>query len=64
MINNVGNVDKIVRIVLGLGLLSLIFILKGDERWFGLIGVVLLATAGMNWCPAYAALGVKTNKGD
>ena len=64
MIKNVGSIDKIARVVLGLGLLSLIFILEGNMRWWGLIGIVPLATVAMSWCPAYALLGLKTNKGE
>lgn len=61
---NVGTVDQAIRVLLGLGLLSLLFILEGSLRWIGLIGVVLLVTASMNWCPAYGIFGIKTNKSD
>lgn len=61
---NVGTIDKTLRVILGLGLLSLIFILEGNARWFGLIGILPLATASLNWCPAYTLFGIKTNKGD
>lgn len=55
---NVGQTDRIIRIVAGLALLSLIFI--GPQTWWGLIGVVPLATAFINFCPAYKLLGVDT----
>ena len=55
---NVGSADKAVRIVIGLGLLSLVFLLDGKARWFGLIGVVLLLTAFLGICPLYSLLGV------
>lgn len=64
MIKNVGSVDKIARVILGVGLLCLIFVLEGNLRWLGLIGIVPLATMAMGWCPAYAIFGIKTNKGD
>lgn len=57
---NVGNLDRIARIIVGLGLLSLIFILEGNARWFGLIGLVPLATAFMRWCPAYTIFGISS----
>ena len=57
---NVGGVDKILRIVVGLGLLSLILILEGNARWWGLVGVVPLATGLFNFCPLYALLGLNT----
>ncbi len=58
MTQNVGNIDRILRIVAGLILLSLIFI--GPQTWWGLIGIVPLATAFMRTCPAYSILGVNT----
>ena len=57
---NVGGIDRILRIVVGLGLLSLVFILEGNARWWGLIGVVPLATGLLRWCPAYLPFGIKT----
>ena len=60
---NIGSIDRTLRIVVGLVLLSLVFILEGNARWFGLIGIVLLFTAVVRWCPAYAVLGIgKTRK--
>ena len=41
---NVGTTERIIRAVIGLILLSLVFI--GPHTWWGLIGLVLLATAG------------------
>ncbi len=55
---NVGQTDRIIRIVAGLALLSLIFI--GPQTWWGLVGAVPLATAFINFCPAYKLLGVNT----
>ena len=57
---NVGGVDRIVRIVVGLALISLLFLLEGNARWWGLVGVVLLATGLLRWCPAYLPFGIKT----
>ena len=57
---NVGSVDRVLRVVIGLGLLSLFFILEGNARWFGLIGVVLLVTARIGWCPIYKVCGTRT----
>lgn len=48
------------RIALGLLLLSLPFWVVGDARWFGLIGIVPLATAFLRWCPLYSVLGIRT----
>jgi len=57
---NVGGFDKLVRIVVGLGLLALVFVLPGSVRWFGLIGVVPLVTGLIGYCPLYSVLGLST----
>ena len=57
---NVGGMDKIVRIVAGLLLLATTVI--GPKTLWGLVGIVPLATAFMNFCPAYTLLGVNTCK--
>lgn len=62
MSKNVGAADKVVRVVVGLGLLSLLVILQGNMKWLGLIGLVPLGTALMSFCPLYALLGIKTCK--
>jgi hypothetical protein len=60
MKRNVGGIDKVLRIVAGLGLLSLLFILEGSAKWFGLIGLVPLGTALVGVCPLYSILGLST----
>ena len=62
MQKNVGSVDKIIRIVLGLGLLSLLVLLQGPSRWWGLVGFIPLATVALSWCPLYTLVGVNTCK--
>ncbi len=59
---NVGTVDRVIRVLVGLGLLSLLVILDGNARWFGLIGLVPLLTAGIRFCPLYTVLGIRTCK--
>ena len=55
---NVGSTDKIVRIAVGA--LLILLALLGTIGWWGWIGVVLLATGLMNWCPAYNLFGINT----
>jgi hypothetical protein len=62
MEKNVGSADKVVRVIIGLGLLSMLFWVQGDAKWWGLIGIVPLFTVAIGWCPAYALLGIKTCK--
>jgi len=58
---NVGGIDKILRIVVGLALIA--WAILGGPVW-AWIGVVPLATGFINWCPAYTLLGIKTCKTD
>ncbi len=55
---NIGNIDRVLRIVVGLALLSLVFI--GPQTWWGLVGLVPLLTAVVGFCPAYRLIGVST----
>lgn len=57
---NVGTVDRIARIAIGLTLLSLPFWLDSPWRWAGLIGVMPLTTGLTGRCPAYRLLGRST----
>jgi len=59
---NVGGIDKALRIIAGLAILSLLFILPGNARWWGLIGLFPLATGLFNFCPAYPLFGFSTAK--
>ena len=58
MKTNVGTLDRIARVVLGLVLIALT--LTGTIGVWGWIGVVLVATAAIGFCPAYTLLGVST----
>lgn len=58
---NVGTVDRIARVVLGVGLLALVFV--GPQTLWGLVGIVPLATALVGFCPAYRLLGICTKAG-
>lgn len=60
MTTNIGSIDRVLRILIGLGLISLVFV--GPQTPWGWIGVVPLATALIGWCPAYSLLGIKTCK--
>jgi len=57
---NVGGADKILRIVIGLAVLSLVFLLDGNARWWGLFGLLPLMTGLFNFCPAYSLFGMST----
>ncbi len=58
MASNVGGIDKIVRIVAGVGLVGATA--AGLLPVWGYIGIVPLATGLMGWCPAYTLFGMNT----
>ncbi len=56
---NVGKIDKIIRVILGLaiGLIGLL-----NHSWLGLIGIVPILTAVISWCPFYVPFKISTTK--
>ena len=58
MTHNVGTLDRSLRIILGLGLLSLVFI--GPQTLWGLVGLVPLISGLVKFCPGYAIAGVNS----
>ena len=55
---NVGTIDRLLRVIVGLAVLSLVFV--GPQTLWGLLGLIPLATAVIGFCPAYALLGLRT----
>lgn len=55
---NMGGIDRVLRIVLGLVLVALAA--TGTVGLWGWIGVVPLATAALGFCPLYTVLGMNT----
>jgi len=58
MQTNEGKLDRVIRVILGLVLLSLTVI--GPQTMWGLIGVIPLLTGAVGFCPLYKVLGLKT----
>ena len=62
---NEGSADRVIRVVIGIALLCLLFLLHGNgtQSWFGwvgLIGLVPLLTGLVGGCPMYILLGIST----
>jgi hypothetical protein len=58
---NVGGIDRILRIVVGLALIAGFFLNPDASlRWLYLVGLVPLATGLLSTCPLYSLLGVST----
>jgi Protein of unknown function (DUF2892) len=55
---NEGTIDRAIRIVLGLGLLSLVFV--GPQSSLGYIGLIPLVTGLIGFCPLYRVFGLRT----
>jgi Protein of unknown function (DUF2892) len=57
---NEGSIDRVIRIILGLVLISLVYI--GPQSPWGWIGVIPLVTGLVGFCPVYTLFGMSTCK--
>jgi hypothetical protein len=55
---NEGTLDRVIRVVIGLALVSLVFV--GPRSLWGLVGLVPIATGVVGFCPLYRLVGVST----
>jgi hypothetical protein len=60
MTTNVGNLDRAIRVVIGLALLAFAYWSGWPYAWIGYIGIVPLLTAAFGTCPLYSMLGMST----
>ncbi len=58
MNRNEGTIDRTIRVVIGLALLTLVFV--GPKTWLGLVGLVPLLTGVVGFCPLYRIINVRT----
>ncbi len=58
MKQNIGKTERVVRVVLGLGILSLAFV--GPASPWGFLGLAPVVTGLVGWCPPYTLLGIDT----
>lgn len=59
MKQNVGGIERAIRIVLGLAIIGAGVMYA---NWWGAVGAVLVVTGLIGWCPPYAIMGVSTCK--
>lgn len=67
MTKNMGNADRIIRVIVGIGLLIAAFSSGWSTLWTvvaAFVGLAMLGTAVIGHCPPYALLGIKTCKTD
>lgn len=55
--NNVGGIDRIIRIIVGLAIIAWGVY---AQNWLGALGFIPLLTGVIRWCPAYLPFGLKT----
>ena len=60
MTKNVGGIDRIVRIIVGLALIAWALLGSSTLAVWGWIGVVPLLTGLIGWCPPYASVGINS----
>lgn len=57
MKENIGDADKVFRVIAGIAALGAGFYY---QSWWGVIGLVLLGSAAIGWCPPYAIFKFNT----
>lgn len=55
---NVGTIDRALRLIVGAGLIALVFV--GPRTPYGWFGLIPLLTAALGTCPLYSVLGMST----
>lgn len=55
---NIGSVERVIRVVVGIGVLSLAFV--GPRTPWAYLGLLPLVSGLVGWCPPYALLGIST----
>lgn len=62
--NNVGTIDRAIRVIVGILLLAIFFLAPQDAwwRWLTLIGIVPLLTGAFGTCAIYSMLGMSTKE--
>ncbi|MBI5667096.1 MAG: DUF2892 domain-containing protein [Chloroflexi bacterium] len=57
MVRNVGNVDRIARLILGIAVIAAGFAV---QSWLGALGLIFIGTALVGFCPIYTLFGINT----
>lgn len=60
MTQNMGKIDRVLRVILGLALLAFAFFSGHQYAWIGYAGIVPLLTAAIGSCPLYSLVGLST----
>ncbi len=60
MKRNIGSAERAIRVIAGIGIISLAFV--GPHSPLAFLGIIPLATGLIGWCPPYALFGISTCK--
>jgi len=60
MMKNVGVLDRIIRLISGIVLLSTLVLVNGTWKYVGILGIPLILTGVLGMCFVYRILGVRT----
>ena len=60
MKKNIGNAERVVRVVLGIVVASLAFV--GPRSAWALLGIIPIVTGLIGYCPPYTLLGIDTTR--
>lgn len=58
---NVGTHDRVIRVIIGVAILSLVWL--GPQTAWGYLGFIPLLTGIFGFCPIYALMKISTNRG-
>jgi len=59
---NVGGIERVIRALAGIGLILFALLSTHPLHNWGWLGVIVLATGLIGWCPPYALFGINTCK--
>ncbi len=59
MKKNIGTLDRVIRVVVGLVIFAIGY---SYQSWWGLVGLIPFLTGLIGWCGLYTALGISTKK--
>ena len=63
IVKNEGNVDRIIRVIVGIAAIGAFFFVASPFNWVALaVGVIALAPGALGTCPLYRVFGIKTCK--
>ena len=61
-LKNMGKIDRIIRLIVGAGLFSLLFVVNNNWKYLGILGIILLITSVVGVCPLYMPFKIDTRE--